>query len=45
MVIPYSFATHQTFVTYLTQVFCGRKPMFQISSYRGEHEAARGSRR
>jgi hypothetical protein len=41
MVIPYSFATHQTFVTYLTQVFCGRNPMFQISSYKKENiEAA-----
>ena len=41
MIIPYSFATHQTFVTYLTQVFCGRKPMFQISSYKKENiEAA-----
>jgi len=41
MVIPYSFATHQTFVTYLTQVFCGRKPLFQISSYKKENiEAA-----
>lgn len=41
VVIPYSFATHQTFVTYLTQVFCGRKPMFQVSSYKKENiEAA-----
>lgn len=41
MLIPYSFATHQTFVTYLTQVFCGRKPMFQVSSYKKENiEAA-----
>jgi hypothetical protein len=32
--IPYSFATMSTIVTYLMQTFTGRKPMFQISSYK-----------
>lgn len=34
--IPYSFATMSTIVTYLMQTFTGRKPMFQIGSYKKE---------
>lgn len=33
IIMPYTFATMATIVTYLIQVFAGRKPMFQISTY------------
>lgn len=40
--IPYTFATISTVVTYLIHTFCGRKPIFQVSSYKKESvEAAR----
>lgn len=32
VVVPYTFATLSTIVTYLIHVFAGRKPMFQIGS-------------
>lgn len=32
--VPYSYAAAQTVVTYLLHTFCGRSPMFQVSSYR-----------
>lgn len=35
-VVPYSYATISTIVTYLFQTFCGRKPMFSVSSYKNE---------
>jgi hypothetical protein len=34
--IPYTYATIQTINTYLLHTFCGRSPMFQVSSYSGE---------
>lgn len=34
--IPYSFAVIQTVVTYLLHTFCGRQPIFQVGSYKGE---------
>lgn len=34
--IPYAFATVSTIVTYLMQTFTGRKPMFQIGSYKAD---------
>jgi hypothetical protein len=34
--VPYSFATLSTIVTYLMQTFTGRKPMFQIGSYKAK---------
>lgn len=36
IVLPYSFATLSTIVTYLIQAFCGRKPMFQVSTFNDE---------
>lgn len=33
--VPYSFATIQTIVTYIVQTFCGRRPMWQVSSLKG----------
>lgn len=33
IVMPYAFATLATIVTYLIQAFCGRKPLFQVSTY------------
>jgi hypothetical protein len=36
IVVPYSYATIQTIVTYLLQTFCGRKPMYQVGSYRSD---------
>lgn len=36
VVVPYSFATLQTIVTYLAHSFMGRKPMFQIGTYKKE---------
>lgn len=32
LIIPYSFATQSTIVTYLIHTFAGRKPMFTVSS-------------
>jgi len=40
MVFPYSFATIMTIVTYLMHTFAGRKPMFQLGSYRGDAAGA-----
>lgn len=34
--IPYAFATVMTIVTYLIHTFAGRKPMFQVGSYKSE---------
>jgi len=34
--VPYTFATIWTIVTYLIHTFAGRKPMFQVSSYKKE---------
>lgn len=40
--IPYSFATISTIVTYIVQVFTGRKPIFQVNTHQKEQvEAAR----
>lgn len=36
MVVPYSFATISTIVTYLIHTFAGRKPMFQVGSNKAE---------
>jgi hypothetical protein len=32
MVVPYTWATTMTIVTYMLQTFCGQKPIFQVSS-------------
>lgn len=34
--VPYTYASLQTIVTYLMHTFCGRSPMFQVGSYRGD---------
>src|ERR1043166_1439451 len=36
LVIPYAYATAMTISTYLLHVFCGRKPMFQVTSNKSE---------
>lgn len=36
IVVPYSYAIHQTFVTYMIHTFCGRKPIFQIGTNKPE---------
>lgn len=36
VVVPYSFATVWTICTYLLHTFCGRKPIFQVTSYQKE---------
>jgi hypothetical protein len=36
VVVPYSFATQATVVTYLVHTFCGRKPILQVGSYKAE---------
>jgi len=36
IIVPYAFATIWTIVTYLIHAFCGRKPIFQVSSYKEE---------
>lgn len=42
LVMPYAHAVVQTTVTYLIHTFCGRQPIFQVSSYDGARaEAAR----
>ena len=35
-VVPYTYATISTIVTYLFHTFAGRKPMFQVNSYKNE---------
>lgn len=40
IVIPYSYATVATIVTYLIHTFCGRKPIFQISTNKDEYVTA-----
>lgn len=37
IVVPYSYAVIQTVATYLLHTFCGRSPIFQVSSYNGDH--------
>lgn len=39
--VPYTFSTIQSIVTYLVHVFCGRKPMFSVGTYKGDQAAAR----
>jgi len=34
--VPYTFATVSTIVTYMAHIFTGRRPMFQISTYKKE---------
>lgn len=34
--VPYCFATQATIVTYLVHTFMGRKPMFQVNTYKAE---------
>lgn len=42
LTVPYTYSAVQTIVTYLTHTFCGRAPMFQVGSYRGDKvQAAR----
>lgn len=42
IVVPYSFATVMTVVTYLIQTFCGRDPMLMVSTHKTEYlQAAR----
>lgn len=36
IIVPYSWATHQTIVTYLLHTFGGRKPIVQVGAYRAE---------
>ena len=36
IVVPFQFATISTIVTYLLHTFTGRKPMFQVGSYKSE---------
>lgn len=36
IVVPYEYATIWTVVTYLMHTFCGRKPIFQVGSYKEE---------
>jgi hypothetical protein len=36
IVIPYMFATVSTITTYLLHVFTGRKPLFQVGTYKAE---------
>jgi len=41
IVVPYSFATISTITTFLLHAFTGRRPLFQVSAWKGEHfEAA-----
>lgn len=42
VVIPYSYATIWTIVTYMVHTFCGSKPIFPVSSYKGETVKAAG---
>lgn len=37
VVVPYSFATMQTIVTYLAHTFMGRRPMFQVGTHNKKH--------
>lgn len=36
IIVPHTFATQQTIVTFLLHTFTGRKPLFQVSSYKDE---------
>lgn len=36
IIVPYAFATISTVVTYLLHTFAGRKPIFQVASYKKE---------
>lgn len=36
IIVPYSYATIWTIVTYLVHTFCGQKPIFQVSAYKAE---------
>ena len=36
IIVPYSYATIWTIVTYLIHTFCGQKPIFQVSAYKEE---------
>lgn len=36
IVVPYSYATIMTIVTYLLHTFAGRRPMFQVGTYKKE---------
>lgn len=38
--VPYTYATIWTIVTYLMHTFCGRKPIFQVGSYKAETASA-----
>lgn len=40
LVIPYTYSTIMSIVTYLLQVFAGRDPIFQVDTFRGENMAA-----
>ena len=40
IVVPYTYSTISTIVTFLGQVFFGRKPLFQVNSYKGENAEA-----
>lgn len=40
IVVPYSFATISTIVTYLIHTFAGRKPMFQVGTNKAENTNA-----
>ena len=35
LIMPYSYAVTQTIITYLIHTFCGRQPIFQVSSNNG----------
>lgn len=37
IIIPYAYATCMTIATYMLHVFCGQKPMFQVSSNKAEN--------
>lgn len=36
VIVPFSFATIQTIVTFLLHAFAGRRPIFPVSTYKGE---------
>lgn len=37
LTVPYTYSALQTVVTYLLHTFCGRKPMFNVGSYREDN--------
>lgn len=43
IIVPYTYATIATIVTYLLQTFAGRRPLWQLNCYRGDNgpDAAR----